>query len=241
MISSHEMLVSKPKKGETKLSEIEKNIPVSASAQKVGVSVAKSKSHAAKMNENSYVTTTVYTVNNAVGVTNGRRKVLVGKLQDKEYRDAYMRATVTHGLAHQIRVNRELRNLSQQSLAAKCGGKTTQVVISRLEDPSYGKFTLNSVLKIASALDVALVVRLVPYSKFLLETADKSVMGLCAKSFSEDNLNAKQALVTFTKTEIKSQKYVVLGSTQPSTELPVVTSPSKLLKDCGYALIKSVN
>lgn len=242
MNSSRRMLVTKPEKGETKLSVTEKNIPANVSVRKVAASVRHVPSHAAKTHDNSRANAVVYSVINTASVTSGRRKILVGKLQDKEYRDAYVRATITHGIAHQIRVNREQRNLSQQSLAEKCGGKTTQVVISRLEDPAYGRFTLNSVLKVASALDVAVLVRLVPYSKFLLETADKSVLGLYAKSFVEENLNAKQTLVTLTMTESTSlaQPYLSIDSPSKSPSLGVIVKqPKQLSAKCGYAYIKS--
>jgi len=242
MNSSRRMPVSKPEKGETKLSTTEKNIPASVSARRATASVQNVQNHAAKMHDNSRPNAVVYSVSNAASATGGRRKVLVGKLQDKEYRDAYVRATLTHGLAHQIRVNREQRKLSQQSLAERCGGKTTQVVISRLEDPAYGKFTLNSILRVASALDVAVLVRLVPYSKFLLETADKSVLGLYAKSFFEEDLSNRQALVTFTVTESESlsQSYMSIGPAKKPTSLPVVAKQSKQsLVECGYSYIKS--
>lgn len=241
MNSSRQMLVSKPEEGATKLSATEKNIPASVSVRRAVASVQPAQSLAVKMQDNSRSNAVAYSINNIAGVAGGRRKVLVSKLQDKEYRDAYVKATLTHGLAHQIRVNREQRKLSQQSLAKRCGGKTTQVVISRLEDPAYGKFTLSSILKVASALDVAVLVRFVPYSKFLLETTDKSVLGLYAKSFFEESLNNSQALVTFTVTESKlpSQPYVSIGP-EKNTSLPVVVKqPRQSLAECGYSYIKS--
>jgi hypothetical protein len=39
--------------------------------------------------------------------------------------------------------------------------------LTRLEDPAYGKQTLSSLKRIASALDVALVVRFVPFSQYV--------------------------------------------------------------------------
>lgn len=38
---------------------------------------------------------------------------------------------------------------------------------TRLEDPEYGKHTLSSLKRIAAALDVALVVRFVPFSQYI--------------------------------------------------------------------------
>jgi hypothetical protein len=39
--------------------------------------------------------------------------------------------------------------------------------LSRLESPDYGKQTISSLKRIADALDVALVVRLVPFSQYI--------------------------------------------------------------------------
>lgn len=119
-------------------------------------------------------------------------------MQNKEYRDSYVSANLKNGLAHQIRTNRELRNLSQTELAAKCGVKTKQEAISRLEDPAYGNYSINTLLKIAAALDVALLVKFVPFSKFLIETADKTPNGLYAEEFGRENLYLRQAQVTLT-------------------------------------------
>lgn len=48
-------------------------------------------------------------------------------------------------------------------------------------------------------MDVALLVKFVPFSKFLLEIADKSEEGLFAKSFGDENLYLRQAQVTITE------------------------------------------
>lgn len=207
---SPKTLVSKLKKGNVKLKQIEKNIPANVSA-------TKSDSLAAKNNE-PYSTALTYLVSAPIGVSSLLRDALVKKLKDKEYRDAYVRSTLTHGLAHQIRVNRERRNLTQAELAQKCGKKTNQVSISRLEDPAYGKFTLNSIFNIAAALDVAVVLKLVPYSKFLLEIADKSANGLFAKSFTDENLSARQAIITVTLDEMSQQHNPYLVASIPPTQ-----------------------
>ncbi|MEO7782785.1 MAG: helix-turn-helix transcriptional regulator [Candidatus Nitrotoga sp.] len=234
--------MSKPKEEEQRLLVTGESIPANATASKVAASVHNVQKNAAKMNEYSLTDVAVYAISNTVGVVNGRRKVLIGKLQDKKYRDAYVRATITHGLAHQIRTNRESRKLSQQSLADKCGGRTTQAVISRLEDPAYGKFTLNSVLKVAAALDVAVLVRLVPYSKFILESTDKSILGLYAKSFSEENLHSERAFVTFTETDKKplAQPYMAIRHLPKVADLRVVVKQTEQIDArCSYAYMKS--
>lgn len=67
------------------------------------------------------------------------------------------------GIAYQIRALREDRNLSQEKLAAMV--EMNQNAISRLESPKRGRPTITTLKRIAEALDVALVVRFVPFSK----------------------------------------------------------------------------
>lgn len=140
-------------------------------------------------------------ISQPVGVSASSRDSIVAKLENKDYRTAFVEATISHGLAHQIRINREKRGWSQGDLADRCGAKTKQAVISRLEDPAYGKYSLSTLHKLASAFDVALLVKFVPFSKFLIETSDKTPEGLVVRSFSEENLYLRQAVVTLTLVE----------------------------------------
>lgn len=140
-------------------------------------------------------------VSTPVGVSAQIRDSIVAKLEKKAYRDAYVEANLIHGLAHQIRINRSNRNWSQSELANYCGGRTQQETISRLEDPAYGRYTIKTLLKLASAFDVALLVKFVPFSKFLIETSGKSESCLMAASFEDEDLYLRQATVTLTMQE----------------------------------------
>ncbi len=51
---------------------------------------------------------------------------------------------------------------------------TTQSVVSRLEDPTYGKMTLNSLLEVAAKTDRALLVQFVDWKSLLKMVADES-------------------------------------------------------------------
>lgn len=113
------------------------------------------------------------------------RKNKIERLRDKEFRSAYVRATIEHGLAHQIRALRTARGWSQADLAAKIGAKN-QSAISRLEDPSYGRHSLMTIEKLADAFDVALLVKFAPFSRLLDETEDLSPAALNAISFAEE-------------------------------------------------------
>jgi len=79
---------------------------------------------------------------------------------------------------------REKRGWTQAQLANLTG--MTQNGISRLEDENYGNLTVNTILRIAEAFDVALIVKIVPFSKFLQEYKDVTETGLVAESFAED-------------------------------------------------------
>ena len=108
---------------------------------------------------------------------------IAAKLHNKEYRRAYIKAHLSQGISHQIRTIRERRGLTQAEFAKRA--KTTQTIVSRLEDPSYGRFTLNTLIRVAETFDVALLVKFVSFPKFLFETADKSPDGLYAASYGE--------------------------------------------------------
>lgn len=76
------------------------------------------------------------------------------KPESKEAPDGWQ-AEVKAALARQITA---LRGGRSQAAFGKLIGKP-QSVVSRLEDPNYGKVTLQTLLDIATKLDVALLVR----------------------------------------------------------------------------------
>jgi hypothetical protein len=95
---------------------------------------------------------------------------LAQKLKNAAYRKAYLGSHIRQFLARQIR---EMRGeMSQKDFGDKIG--KPQNVVSRLEDASYGKWTLSTLLEIANKLDRALIVRFVDYSTFLNFTDDQS-------------------------------------------------------------------
>ncbi len=111
-------------------------------------------------------------------------KRLLLELRDKEYRDGFVEGHVRTGLAYQIRALREARNWSQEELGKRLG--TSQSVVARLENPDYGKFSLTTLLKLASTFDVALDVRFTGFGELLETTRDLSPAALNAPSFDDD-------------------------------------------------------
>ena len=103
---------------------------------------------------------------------------------DDEYREAYMEACVEQNIAWQIKFNRQKREMGQSELAHLIG--TKQSAISRLEDPSYGKLNLKSIVKIAHAFKCALSVKLISYSELAEEAQSFSKESVVVKSFEEE-------------------------------------------------------
>lgn len=121
---------------------------------------------------------------NTTQINTEHRAKLLKKLKNKRYRNAYAAAHTKAIVPFQIRILREQRGWSQAKLAKLA--KTTQAAISRLEDPDYGGISISTLLKLASCFDNALLVKFVPFSKLLLEYADKSAEALTTKTFEEE-------------------------------------------------------
>jgi transcriptional regulator with XRE-family HTH domain len=106
------------------------------------------------------------------------------RLKNKPSRDAYVEADLVNSIASQIRVLRQQRGWSQKELAEKIN--TSQGVISRLEDPSYGKFSIKSLLQLAAIFDVSIVTRFLPFSQAVPITWDTKTGSLEADGFEND-------------------------------------------------------
>jgi transcriptional regulator with XRE-family HTH domain len=111
-------------------------------------------------------------------------KKLLEKLQRKAYRHAYLAQHVRRGIAYQIRAMRDQRKWKQGTFAQSLG--KPQSVVSRLEDPDYGKVTLQTLLEVANVFDVALEVRFVSYSTFICNTRDVSIPSMRVPEFKSD-------------------------------------------------------
>lgn len=107
----------------------------------------------------------------------------LSKFAKKLYRDGFLEVTTRASVAFQIRALRQKFGLSQSEFAAKVGKK--QSVISRLEDPEKSKASVQSLIEIAQANDVALLVQFVSYPEFLAGTEDISPEALQPETIFE--------------------------------------------------------
>ncbi|MBI3799144.1 MAG: helix-turn-helix transcriptional regulator [Deltaproteobacteria bacterium] len=119
---------------------------------------------------------------------------MVTKLQDKAYRDAFVGSQINIELAFQIRALREKRGWTQGQLAKKAG--MAQPRISAIETPGKGKLNLETLRRLASAFDVGLTVRFVPFSEMIEWVEYFSPDSFSVPSFEEDMRTFLQVRVT---------------------------------------------
>lgn len=109
---------------------------------------------------------------------------LVRELKDKEYRDSYVASQIRIGLPMQCRALRESREWTQPRLAQLSG--MSQPRISEIERPGERRLNIETLLRLASAFDVALQVRFVPFSRLVDDDEDIDLNRFYVKPFDED-------------------------------------------------------
>lgn len=110
----------------------------------------------------------------------------VGKFANRGYRHAYMEECVKLSIARQVRALREQREWSQEDLGRECG--KPQSAISRIEDPDYGKLTLHTLLDLAKAYDLHLIVQFVDWEDWLNRTDNATKKDLKKAASTEAHL-----------------------------------------------------
>lgn len=113
-------------------------------------------------------------------------KKLAEELTEKEMRDAYLDEKTRAKVALQIRTLRSERGWPQAELGQRMG--KPQSNIARLEDRDIARYTLTTLLEVASAFDCAVVVEFVRYEDFLRRTHDLTPEALSVPSFSAQAL-----------------------------------------------------
>jgi transcriptional regulator with XRE-family HTH domain len=121
------------------------------------------------------------------------RQGIAAKFNDKAYRDAFVAEQIFSRLPMKIRCIREEQELTQKQLGDRAG--MAQTWISKLEDPNYGKLTISTLLKIASAFDVGLQIDFVPFSRILGDSLRISADSFVVANFEHDAGFANQGVV----------------------------------------------
>jgi len=115
---------------------------------------------------------------------------LANQLSDKAYRDAYVASQIRVGLPMQCRALRENLELTQPELAKTAG--MTQPRISELERPGERKLNIETLLRLASAFDVALQVRFVPFSRLVDDDDAIDLDNFYIRPYEEDMEHLKK-------------------------------------------------
>lgn len=118
---------------------------------------------------------------------------LTEMLQNKEIRDEFVSANVDANLAFQIRALRKQRGWSQQELGKRIGRQPGQEQpgVSRLETPGH-RYSLASLKKLASAFDVALMVRFVPFRELTDWLAQLGPQSHLVPSFADETATPQE-------------------------------------------------
>ena len=117
---------------------------------------------------------------------NSKVKAIWKKLRNKEYRDSFVASQISNTIAAQIFSLREARGWKQAEVAVRAGMKQSR--ISDLEDPNYENYQTRTLVKLASAFDVGLVVKFVPFSELAKWSANLSPRDFLPTEFLKDGI-----------------------------------------------------
>lgn len=137
----------------------------------------------------------------------------------KKYRHRFANAFIRQGVAMQIQLLRKRERWSQKKLGELTDKK--QNAIARLEDPSYGKFTITTLLELAKAFDVALSVRFVPFSELEKQSHDLTPDSLSVPSFIDEVPRAKNLVPP-------SEAIDLIRATHGALSVRSATAPKRL-------------
>src|SRR5947208_5457179 len=104
---------------------------------------------------------------------------LLNELRDPAYRRAFVEGHATSTSAFQVRMLRKKRNWEQRDVAHRLGNDKLQPMISRYENPDYGRYSISTLLEMAAVFDVALIVRFAPFSELVKWDWSSNASTLC--------------------------------------------------------------
>lgn len=113
-----------------------------------------------------------------------RSQLLANLKASKEYREGFVAEHIKTTIPFQLRAIRKKLGWTQRKLGKKAAMAPERITV--LEDPNYAKFTLSTLLRLADALDVALIVRFAPFSELLDWAANLSSEVISVPDFDEE-------------------------------------------------------
>ena len=164
------------------------------------------------------------------------RDRLIKRLKDVTYRHAWVQSHIKNGIAFQIRAMRKAAGWDQKKLAEMAlGNSELQPMISRYENPDYGKYTMKTLLDLAKAFDVGLIVRFAPFSE-LVEWEEKVAnTELALPSFEKDSMLAQGEATVRNMAKIGKVIQAITSKrslTSGVADRPMVPNPSNYSYTC---------
>jgi len=149
------------------------------------------------------------------------------KFKGKQYRNAFLASQIRRMIPMQVRAIRDAQEMTQQELAD--AAHTTQTVISRIEKGSgSGNLTIKSLLNLASALDVALVIRFEPIDRFIHWTENLSQNDIAPHKSQDVLEEMEQEAARAIGTIVDNDSFVVTKDARnPAVKLGEGQSPIK--------------
>jgi transcriptional regulator with XRE-family HTH domain len=111
---------------------------------------------------------------------------LLEEVNNPEYRRGLVEGHAKDTIAFQIRQLRKAEGWEQRDLARELGNPNLQPMISRYENPDYGRYSITTLLQLAAVFDVALVVRFAPFSELLEWDLSATRQTLAPPSYRND-------------------------------------------------------
>jgi transcriptional regulator with XRE-family HTH domain len=113
------------------------------------------------------------------------------KMRNKEYRDSFVASHISNTISAQIHSMRKERKWTQGDLADRCDMRQSR--ISTLEDPDFENVEIATLQRLASAFDVALSVRFVPFSEIAQRASTSTSSDFVVRDYSADTLEEQEA------------------------------------------------
>jgi transcriptional regulator with XRE-family HTH domain len=109
---------------------------------------------------------------------------IIKSLESADYRSAFVESRCASTVAFQIRAIREQREWTQADLGDRCG--KAQGWISQIENPQYGRHSMQTLLSLAHVFDCDLEVRFRPFTQLIGWLSNRRAGDLRVASYSAD-------------------------------------------------------
>lgn len=143
------------------------------------------------------------------------KDLIASEFHDEEARRQYADELLDAALALQIKTLREQRGLTQTELAERASLGQSQ--ISEMEQIDHSPGTVNTLRRIAAALDLALVIRFESFGQFLQEVSQLDRESLERESYDDDPIlhDVPEGPDTSDNTQYAERPYSDFGNVVP--------------------------